>query len=95
MNDLKQKILAFYESNKGLSLALIGIVTIIVIAKTVLKPVRRRRRRINIKAPVSVRSRVRSTRKTNNSVRGKKPWQVKGSPDAKRRMAELRKLKGK
>lgn len=100
MKDIIEKIKAWFDKNKTL-----GIVGIVVIALFLLprilkmiKPRRRRRRTprtVRKMRPVT-RSRGSYNRVIKSGVNaGKKAWQIKGSPEAKRRMAALRRMKRK
>lgn len=80
-----EKIKIWFEGNKTLGYILIAVVALFAFKKFFKAPVKRRRNRIKVvNRPVRRRSTVRSTT-------GKKPWQIKGSLAARRRMAQIRK----
>lgn len=100
MKEIIEKIKAWFENNKTLGvigLVVIGLFILPRLLKMV-KPKRRRRRaaRYVTKARTMNRSRGSYNRVIKSGVNaGKKAWQIKGSPEAKRRMAALRRMKRK
>ena len=86
MEELKTKIMTWIGNNMVLAMVL-GAVVALFVLKKVMKRTPRRRRRYS--APVKRYTR-RTRRRYNKSVPGKKPWQIKGSLAAKRRMAQIR-----
>lgn len=105
------KIKAWIMANKTIAIIIGAVVAFLVFGKqlnkmfggsprrrrrTSLKVVNRPRRIKRVSRPV-----VRSTNKSYNRIiksgknRGKKAWQIKGSPEARRRMAALRRMRRK
>jgi len=97
-----EKIKAWIMANKTIAIIIGVAVAFLVFGKQLKKmfggsPRRRRRTSVRIvNRPVR-----RSTNKSYNRIikagrnRGKKAWQIKGSPEARRRMAALRRMRKK
>jgi len=93
MNDLFTKIKAMIEQYKPWSFVVLIIAGFLLLKK--LMPVtRRRRKRVN-NPVVSVNTGRRKVKRVRKDTGSKKAWQIKGSPEAKRRMAQLRRLRRK
>jgi hypothetical protein len=98
MNEFTEKALLWLKENKMIAL-IGGSIAVLLFFPKLLKPKRRRRRR---RTAQTVTYRTRSGRRLPRSVGTrkarstgtKKPWQVKGSLAAKRRMAQIRRMKG-
>jgi hypothetical protein len=85
MNELFSKLKSFYEGNKVLALIITGVVLVMFTPLgKMFRGTSRRRRRKAVRVVYKPRTRRRIT------IKAKKPWQVKGSLAAKRRMAQIR-----
>ena len=84
-----EKVKTWIMENKMIAIV-IGALAVLFIFPKIFRTVRRKRRSRPVKNVT-----VRKTRRTYNKAAGtKKAWQIKGSLAAKRRMAQLRKMKG-
>lgn len=81
-----EKILTWVKENKMIAIAGGAILLLFLLPKLLRKTYRRKRRAKIIASPVR-------RRKYNKAAPGKKPWQIKGSLAAKRRMAQIRRQK--
>ena len=90
-----EKLKEWAGQNKVLAIALAGLVALFVVKKMAKKP-RRRRRVRTVAASAYRRRRSAAPRKRSYKTGGakKKPWQIKGSLAAKRRMAQIRRKRG-
>jgi hypothetical protein len=99
MKEKFEKIVTWLKDNK-LVAAIGGFVLLFLLYKKFAKKTYRRRRSSKSFVP---RSRGRRTKKSGSynrviksgANRGKKAWQIKGSPEAKRRMATLRRMRSR
>jgi len=93
MNELFEKIKTWITSNPILAAAAALAASIVVLPflKKAISPARRKRRSIKVKPVVKRKTVNRLPRKTKTVKKGLKPWQIKGSLAAKRRMAQIRK----
>ncbi len=83
-----EKIKTWIMENKMIAIV-IGAIAVLFFIPKLFRTVRRRKKRINKSVPV-----IRRKRSYNKTATTKKAWQIKGSLAAKRRMAQLRKMKG-
>ena len=92
MKELIEKIKTWVTGNPALAAvaALAASFLLLPIIRKATRPVRRKRRAIKVK-PVIRRTTIRKPRRVKNVKKGLKPWQIKGSLAAKRRMAQIRK----
>lgn len=92
MKELIEKIKTWVIGNPALAaVAALGASFLLLpIIRKAARPVRRKRRAIKVK-PVIRRTTIRKPRRVKNVKKGLKPWQIKGSLAAKRRMAQIRK----
>ena len=96
MKETFDKALAWIKENVWLSVGILAAVLLLFFPKLLRSPRKRTRRR---SAPITRHRRIRRPKapvrraKRNYSKSGakKKPWQIKGSLAARRRMAQIRK----
>jgi len=93
-----EKFKEWITANKTVSI-IIGAVLALFVFKKMLPAARRRRTRKKYRPVVRARVKVKRTNGSYNRIiktganRGKKAWQIKGSPEARRRMAALRRIR--
>jgi len=92
-----EKIKVWLMANKTIAYIIAGVVAVFLFKKFFKSPVRRRRNRVRVvNRPVRRRTVVRyspARRTKTRTTGGKKPWQIKGSLAARRRMAQIRRRK--
>jgi len=93
MKELIEKIKTWVTGNPALAaVAALGASFLLLpILRKATRPVRRKRRAIKVKPVIRRRTTIRKPRRVKNVKKGLKPWQIKGSLAAKRRMAQIRK----
>jgi hypothetical protein len=92
MNEFFSKVVTWIKENKMLAAAGGLLVLLLLFPRLVRKLMgTTRRRRRSLPRSVGMRRYSRSRRSYSKGGRAKKPWQIKGSPAARRHMAQIRK----